>query len=152
MTFIIRRATPEDSVPLTTLTVASKAYWGYDDDFMRKAIPYMKVTADEIARHHVYVLEMNARIVGYYQLEARTPEMMWLESLFIAPEAIGHGCGRALMDHARALAASLGARKIAFESDPNAEAFYARLGAVRVGERESPILKGRVLPLMEIAL
>jgi hypothetical protein len=37
-------------------------------------------------------------------------------------------------------------------SDPFAEAFYARLGAVRIGEGPSDAIPGRLLPLLEYAI
>ena len=39
-----------------------------------------------------------------------------------------------------------------FESDPNAEAFYLAMGAVRTGSVESTITPGRFLPLMRFSL
>ena len=42
------------------------------------------------------------------------------------------------------------------EADPNAEGFYAAMGAIRIGERKSPaaqeIEPGRTLPLMRVEL
>ncbi|EBV1760669.1 N-acetyltransferase, partial [Salmonella enterica subsp. enterica serovar Newport] len=38
------------------------------------------------------------------------------------------------------------------DADPNAEAFYIRQGAIRIGETPSESLPGRVLPLLLISL
>ena len=38
------------------------------------------------------------------------------------------------------------------QGDPNAEGFYLRCGAVRIGERESASIPRRMLPLFEIRL
>jgi hypothetical protein len=40
---------------------------------------------------------------------------------------------------------------VRIQSDPNAEGFYAKMGARRIGFVESTVSQGRVLPLMEIA-
>ena len=45
-------------------------------------------------------------------------------------------------------AASLGCQVLEWETDPHAEPFYERMGAVRVGQRESSLFPGRMLPVM----
>ena len=54
---------------------------------------------------------------------------------------MGKGVGRRLFEHARAVAAGAGVRVLEIDSDPNAEAFYCRMGAVRVGEIRSELEK-----------
>lgn len=149
---ILRCARPEDALELTTLTIRSKAYWGYSQAFMQKALPYLTVSVEHIKTEHMYLIECGGRIAGYYQMHERSHEVMWLESLFILPEAMGKGFGAQLMHHAIDLAASLGYRRLEWESDPHAEAFYLRFGAVMFAQRESGIQKGRMLPQMRLEL
>jgi hypothetical protein len=47
------------------------------------------------------------------------------------------------------LARELGFRKLVLTSDPNAEPFYARQGAIRTGEKPSAVRPDRMLPTME---
>ena len=47
---------------------------------------------------------------------------------------MGRGIGRALFEHAVEQARRLGSHALKIESDPNAEGFYKRMGAHRVGE------------------
>jgi hypothetical protein len=57
--------------------------------------------------------------------------------------------GRALFEHAVGTAASLGAEVVGIEADPNAEGFYRRMGAKRVGEIVYELDgRERVLPLL----
>ena len=65
---------------------------------------------------------------------------------------IGSGVGAALMTHATAEAKRHGATTLRIESDPNAEAFYLRMGAKRVGEVPSGTEPGRLLPLLQLVL
>ena len=70
--------------------------------------------------------------------------------LWVEPSAIGTGLGRTLWVHLLGQARALGHRALLIESDPNAEGFYLRMGARRVGERASKILAGRMLPVMVV--
>ncbi len=70
---------------------------------------------------------------GFYALVERGSKVE-LEHLWVLPEHIGTGIGRALFDHAVRKAAALGATILSIEADPNAEGFYRRMGARRVGE------------------
>jgi N-acetylglutamate synthase-like GNAT family acetyltransferase len=146
-TYTIRQARSDEAGRLTELNLRSKAHWGYDAAFMELVRDDMQVTADDINEYHVYVLENNDnQIVGFYGLKILDGKLH-LDSLFIEPEAIGSGCGRILFTHAVSLARELGFTEFTLEADPNAEAFYLKMGAQRVAERESRI-KGRYLPQM----
>src|SRR5262245_1291360 len=123
-TWLIRVATSEDTDPLTELTLRSKAHWGYDAQFMDDVRPEMVVRPEQIENDWVYLLETDGRICGYYDLEKRDDGMIWLESLFIEPDAMGLGIGRRLWDHAVQTARAQGFSHMEFESDPNAEGFY----------------------------
>lgn len=78
--------------------------------------------------------------------------MIELEHLFVEPETMGAGVGRALLEHACSRAAELGGCVLVIQSDPSAEGFYRVRGAQRVGERESASVAGRWLPLLELVL
>ena len=145
--YIIRQAQPDEAKSLTELNWRSKAYWGYDDTFMNLVRDDMQITSDDITNEHAYILEtIEHRVMGFYMLKM-LENHLHLDALFIEPDAIGSGCGRALFTHAVSLAHELGFAEFTLEADPNAEAFYLKLGAQRVGQRESRI-KGRYLPQM----
>jgi GNAT superfamily N-acetyltransferase len=66
---------------------------------------------------------------------------------------MGRGVGRALFERARELAAAAGATTFEIDADPNAEPFYLRMGARRVGEIRSEIEgQPRVRPLLHLDL
>lgn len=147
----IRRATPDDAATLTELTFRSKAYWGYDAAFMEASRPVLTVTAAMIENSTTFVLEEAGRVRGYYALEKPEGDSILLESLFIDADAIGTGCGQALLKHALEQSAMMGFRIVNFEADPNAEGFYHKMGAERIGQRES-LIPGRFLPQMRFVL
>ena len=89
-------------------------------------------------------------IIGMYALESRGDDV-GLEHFWVEPGQTGLGVGRALFTHALGQARARGAHRIRIESDPNAEPFYAKMGARRVGEAPS-IPAGRMLPVLEYDL
>lgn len=128
----------------------SKAYWGYDEQFMAWVRANMGITAQQIAEAWVYVCEdADGRVVGFYHLRRLDVpnDRLHLEDLFVEPDAIGKGYGKRLFDHAATLARELGGDGFTLEADPNAEPFYLRMGCVRTGEHESSI-PGRFIPHM----
>ncbi len=140
----IRRARSDEAEVLTRLFWRSKAYWGYDESFMALVRETLCITSETIEQQHVYVLEARGQIAGFYALHV-LPDRLHLEDLFIEPSQIGRGFGRYLFDHAVQVGRRLGYDSFTLESDPNAEHFYLKLGAIRVGEHESSI-PGRFIP------
>lgn len=141
---MIRRAQPDEAEALTGLFWRSKAHWGYDEAFMASVRENLRVTEETIREQHVYVLEDAQRIVGFFVLLVLL-DRLHLEDLFIEPGEIGKGYGRRLFDHAVEMGRRLGYDSFTLESDPNAERFYLKRGAIRVGEHESAI-PGRSIP------
>ena len=149
----IRRARPEESRLLTELAVRSKAYWGYDDSFMESARPELEFQANKfLPDFHVYILEEEGVPLGFCSLIPVNSNTVELHDLFVEPRQIGKGYGTQLWNYTVNVARSLGFDRILFTADPNAEPFYARRGAVRIGERVSAVRPGRGLPMMEYIL
>ena len=109
----------------------------------------LAVSAEQIRAGHVVVADRDGALVGYYQLGGKPPHGELMD-MFVDPTVIGTGLGRMLWDHAIGSARERGFKSLMLESDPNAEPFYLRMGATRIGERE--VTPGRVLPLMRTIL
>jgi N-acetylglutamate synthase-like GNAT family acetyltransferase len=143
---VLRDATVEDAAALSALALRSKAHWGYDDEFLRRAQPELTVTAEDVERFVVRVAEREGAPLGFSAVDlGSTPAE--LLALWVDPPAIATGVGRALLRDALATAAAQAAGGLLVESDPNAEGFYVRHGARLLGERRSPTTK-RLLPLL----
>jgi GNAT superfamily N-acetyltransferase len=146
----ILRATPGDAGTLTGISFAAKRYWGYPERWIAQWKEALTITPDFVRRNEVYVAIFEGKPVGFYAL-AGQGDKIELEHLWVSPEHIGTGVGRALFDHAVRRAGSLGAEVLGIEADPNAEGFYRRMGARRVGETSYPIDdQRRVLPLLVV--
>ncbi len=72
-----------------------------------------------------------------------------MEHLWVVPNAMGQGVGRALFRHAVERAKALGVDAIEIECDPNAEGFYERMGGRRVGGNVTEMEgEQRILPVL----
>ena len=145
-------ATPDDAQALTALLRRAKGHWGYPEAWMRAWRLDLTLTADYIRHHRVVVLKEETHAAGFYGLEFR-PEVAYLAHLWVEPDCMGRGVGRALLRMACAEAIDRGYEALELVADPNAESFYVRHGATRVGEVRGTILgTPRVLPQMRLSL
>jgi N-acetylglutamate synthase-like GNAT family acetyltransferase len=149
---MIRPARTDEADTITEIALRSKAYWGYSDAFMARVRAELTLTPEFIERNPTFVSEVDGKIAGFYSLKDLGDGVVDLYYLFVAPEAIGGGHGKRLLLHAFETARASGFREMLVEADPNAEAFYAKMGMTRCGQRESSVEVGRVLPLLRLAL
>ncbi len=150
--FSIRPATTEEAALISDLALRSKGYWGYDPAFLAASRPALTLTPEYMAAHPVFVLEWESRVAGFYSLCDLDGGEVDLDNLFVEPEAIGHGCGKRLWQHAVETARQLGFTQMRIEADPNAESFYLAMGAERIGSVPSSVWPGRELPLLRFSL
>ena len=167
---LIRPARDADCAAASELCWRSKAVWGYDEAFMNRCRDSLAVTPERLERETVLVAEgQSGRLLGVVSVSAADaavpaettgatdseppePPSAELELLFVAPEAMRAGLGATLLDHGCRAARDRGARVLWILSDPGAESFYRRRGAVRVGMRPSDAIPGRELPWLRLAL
>lgn len=143
----IRRAAVSEAGALTELALRSKAHWGYDEAFMALCVDELTTHPATIEGGRVWVAEIGNRIVGMLEIvpEGHAAE---LRMIFVEPDAMRLGVGRALWRHAEAAARSLGAERLELDADPNAVPFYEKMGMRIVGESPSGSIPGRMLPRM----
>ena len=139
----IRPARPGEEPLLSDLAVRSKGVWGHDEAFLARARVELTLHPGDLGRLIVRVAERDGMVVGFSAVDVGEQE---LTLLFVDPPAIGSGVGGALL---RDALAHSGLPELLIESDPDAEPFYLRAGAVRIGTRVSPST-GRELPLLRI--
>src|SRR5262245_47295654 len=147
----IRPARADEADLLTDLGLRAKAVWGYDPGFLARCRAIMTVKAAAVAARPHFVAQLDGRIAGFYGFEPEA-EGIGLDYLFVEPDLIGRGLGRALWNHAVATARRLGHGALMVVSDPNAEGFYLKMGCRRIGTRPSELEAGRQLPLLRLAL
>lgn len=150
MTLIIRQAERHEAATLTEIAFAAKRFWGYPESWIEVWREYLTITPDYIERHEVFVAVESDRLIGFYALvisEGKTE----LDHLWIWPERIGKGVGSRLLGHAIDRAAALNIATIEIVADPNAEGFYLKAGARRIGEVIS-IIEGQERRLPRLAI
>lgn len=126
---IIRRATLHDCSILTDMVRTSSAYHG---DY-RVMVANIVVTPSQIEQDHVFVAEQEGNLLGFYSLKEHTGSIE-LDFMFTSDAAQGQGIGRQLFNHLIETATQLGHSAIDIVAHPPAEAFYARMGAIKVGD------------------
>ena len=142
----LRPARDAECKILDDICYRSKAHWGYDAAFMESVRDQIRVRPDAIRVGRVWVAVDTAdRPLGVVEVDPIDDATADLTLLFVAPENLRRGIGRALYDKARALARQLGARELLIYSDPHAATFYASMGATRIGA-EPTGYQGRLLP------
>lgn len=147
----IRPAGAEEAAALSGLCMRSKAAWGYGAAFMEASRASLTLTAERIAGGCCWVAEEGGQVLGIAAIVPDGADME-LDLLFVEPGMMRGGVGRALLAHAAEAARARGARRLTILADVNADGFYQRCGAVRVGEAPSDAIPGRMLPLLEIRL
>lgn len=150
----IRQATADQAEQLTELALRSKAHWGYSEEFIESCRDELTVHPERLSDddYQCHVAFLDGQVAGFYSLEDVSEDEVELDALFVEPGRIGTGVGRVLMRHAIRQATQRGFQRLIVQGDPNATAFYQAAGAVKVGERKSGSITGRVLPVFEIDL
>lgn len=144
----ICRARPDDSERLTEIAHAAKRHWGYPETWIAIWKDALTITPDFISNSEAYVASIGDEVIGFYALIIHGDKAT-LEHMWVMPDRIGIGLGKALFNHAIEAARWFNAKIIEIESDPHAEGFYKRMGAKRVGEISSEIEgQPRILPLL----
>ena len=148
MTTIVRTKA-EDAEALTQIAHAAKRCWGYPEKWIESWREVLTMRPQFMANNISYGAIEDGRPVGFYVLTTES-DGLHLDHLWILPEAMHRGIGRALFAHAVEEARRAGCSCLKIEADPNAAGFYTRMGALRVGTRIGEVCgQRRELPLLE---
>lgn len=143
----LRRAGPDEASILSDLALAAKGFWGYDQAFIESCRAELSFSPDEVARRHFVVADVGGLVAGFYSVDGEPPGGE-LGNMWVRPSEIGTGLGRVMWQDAMSTAVAAGFEYLEIGAEPNAEGFYRRMGAERIGETPSGSIPGRMLPLM----
>ena len=152
LNFTVSLARPDDAPDLTRIAHAAKSYWGYPDEWMAAWHAQLTVDPQDIVADPTFVACADDRIVGFCAVSQRG-DIASLEHLWVLPDAMGCGVGRALFDQAALHAGRSGATLVEVEADPHAVDFYRHLGCQPFGETVYELDgQPRRLPLLRLSL
>ncbi len=130
MNFTIRRARLEDAEAICSVQIAAirgicrSCYSPTEiDGWAGKIVP--NKYADPLQNQILFVAQEAERVVGFSQLD---PELARVKAVYVAPDAVHHRVGRALLQQVEEAAAALGIRRLSLDATLNAESFYLRAG------------------------
>ena len=146
----VRPAKSSEAEALTSIALLSKGSWGYPDEYLQLWEDELTITDAYISAHVVWCAERGGTVVGFYSL-TQIAEGLELDFLYLLPDHMGQGVGSALLRHATEQAREMGVRSLRIVSDPNAEGFYTKHGALRVGMVSSKP-EGREIPVLQLRL
>lgn len=146
----IRRALVNEAPALTQIAHGAKRYWGYPEHWIQHWQDDLTISPDFVLSNPVYVAEREGELMGFYALVIRDDKAV-LDHLWVTPEHIGAGVGKELFLHAMQSAARRNISEVEISSDPNAEGFYQKMGAHRIGETVPEIDgESRTLPRLTV--
>lgn len=152
MNIQIRRATPDEADTLTSIAHAAKRHWNYPPRWIEQWSHDLTITPGFIANNEVYVAVVDGDVAGCCALVV-SDSPAELEHMWIDPQRMGQGVGRLLFEYTTQRARQLGLAELELSADPNAEGFYERMGAKRIGEIQADMDgQPRVLPRMKVEL
>lgn len=135
---------------MTGIAHDAKRHWGYPEDWIKHWQEDLTISPDFISDNQVYVADREGEIIGFYALVVGN-QRAELEHMWVAPTHIGTGIGKELFIHAMQIAAGDNVGEVEISADPNAEGFYRKMGARRIGDITSETAgEPRVLPRLTI--
>lgn len=146
--YIIRFAKPHEAEELTQLAFLSKAHWGYSPEWIELWREDLTVTPELIQNSIAFVAELNGEIMGFWCRSANESSEPSQGLLFIHPDHMGKGVGKLLFKAVKEDALKRGIHFFTIEADPNAVPFYEKMGAEKIGEKESSVIPGRKIPIL----
>ncbi len=129
--------------------IASKGYWGYSQEQLEQWRANLTFEDEYIARNTVKLVMAESEVIGFFALvKGDTDE---LDHFWLLPKAIGKGYGNLVFEQILAECKTLEIAEFYIISDPDAEGFYLKKGALKVGEVYSEPQK-RMLPKLKFTV
>jgi GNAT superfamily N-acetyltransferase len=106
-------------------------------------------TSDIVDPLNIIRVIENGDIAGFYFLRLKTPTSAKLRFFFIDPSHQRKGIGSVLFRDIVSIGKGKGIHSIMIESDPHAEIFYIKCGAIVTGYTPPDTVEGQSLLLLE---
>lgn len=152
MSLILYRPTETDLTDINELILSAKRSWNYPEHLIELWKPDMFISSDTLDEQEFWIARNETEELVYvYSISQQTKAVYELNDCWVAPQFKGQGYGKDLFTHLLQTLSCKNAETLVIVSDPNAEGFYKRMGASKVGEHTSKP-EGRMLPVLELQL
>ena len=129
--------------------IASKGYWGYSQEQLEKWKSNLRFEEEYITRNTVKLILKDKEVIGFFAIVKGDSDE--LDHFWLLPKAIGKGYGNLVFEQILSECNALEISNFYVISDPDAEGFYLKKGAVKVGEVYSEPQK-RMLPKLKFTV
>ncbi len=129
--------------------IASKGYWGYSQEQLEVWRSNLRFKEDYVARNTVKLVLEKSEVIGFFAIVKG--ELDELDHFWLLPKAIGKGNGNLVFEQIISECKALNILEFHIISDSDAEGFYLKKGALKVGEVYSESQK-RMLPKLKYSV
>lgn len=134
---------------LRNVLIASKGYWGYSQEQLEKWRSNLNFEEEYITRNTVRLILKDNEVIGFFAIVKGDSNE--LDHFRLLPKAIGKGYGNLVFEKILAECELLDMAEFYIISDPDAEGFYLKKGALKVGEVYSEPQQ-RMLPKLKFTV
>ena len=112
--------------------ITSKGYWGYSQVQLEEWRSNLRFEEEYITRNTVKLILKDKEVIGFFAIVKGDSNE--LDHFWLLPEAIGKGFGNLVFEQILSECNRLEISNFHIISDPDAEGFYLKKGALKVGE------------------
>lgn len=132
---------------------AMKRHWRFPERWIQRWRDRLAITPQRLATKPCFAAADEGGEVLAFAAWCNRAGEFWNDHLWVLPTRKGRGIGGRRFERCEQEVRNAGVTSLRIEADPNAEPFYARMGAHNVGRAPVPIDRvARFLPVMEKAL
>ena len=146
--YIIKKARVENVEVLNDIMKRSIAIWNYSAKEIEETTKKLAITTESIDKSICCIAELNGLIKGFFCIEPSKSEKTSEAKFYIEPDSIREGLGTMLWKQVISELKNKGIKHFKILVDRNAQGFYEKLGAVKVGEQPSEIIEDYMHPIM----
>ncbi|HWQ09337.1 MAG TPA: GNAT family N-acetyltransferase, partial [Holophaga sp.] len=148
----IREVETDDLPQLDAIAFRAKAHWGYPQELIEAWRGDLVTAPGTLHTRPTFLAERSGVPIAFAQIdpEAKPWELV---AMWVDPDHMGKGVGKALLRHMLACARTAGQAELVIDSDPFAKGFYLACGAREAGQVQAPIpgQPDRVRPRLTIS-
>lgn len=144
-----KNANFDDLTSINELLRLSKAYWGYDSEFLDRFIKTFCVTHEYIEKNTIKLFYVEEKLAGFFNFCINKENIFELDNFFLHPDYIGKGFGQKLWNICCQLAHKQRIAEFIIWSEPKAEKFYLKMGCEKISVRQSLIIPNLFAPILK---